>query len=1681
MEHRTDNDDDFEVTLYNGASAIAGMDIDGGLMPRWYYRWMAWLKQGFITALYVMSKTTQHSDWTNIVVEVVEAFQMMALVLPSQSSMPFDLDPSIELWAQFVSLFTLTEDLIGLVGGESAIFFCLAVIIASLVNGIYVGYAWQTGKFKHLWSIVSLRTIAGALVTYLYIPVLMTLVSGLDCIVKPTTLSPAACGVLSVVTVIAGVAYISVSLFVAATFFDADPAADSPVTRPHAQLDQLRLAIKTALVLLSDVIWHKSWASQAEVKWFWVIFTLLCTVPPTYLSIEYQPFYRPHANEVGAVLSALTAWCVCAGTGARLIVPESTSVTVLFFVGFVLLIPITLMLVRLRRLALDQVSIERCRNVFEVELCCRPKDARNPTQEELDAIPLKFAAAHERFPRSAFLYMFQSVFLLSIRHSPLLARRALLQAELCHPSMSQAFYIFKQKHRLRENVESTPGASKGIVAFASMQKYMQDACSCDMQSCKTLVAFWNELDRPEPDMAKLIPIADELAAVTKKAQESYQQLLKHSPNNTKVLDLFGGFQITVLNDADSADRTYRKAERAVNMQRRAADEFDESTPTVIIAACDDPDQGVHQGTVLDVNEQAATLFGRALIGSDQSELLLPPLSIVLPSACDRYLDEGSEHLFNRPIQAFVRDTRRDMVSVTVTLRPFSQDGLMFVIYASIRPARTTRHLILADPVTGVVSAMTTGAGVLMRIDDKNEAITTDDLIQNYSDERDVFVKPGWHPTSMNTREALDDPGAIDVHVEELTLGDVTFDVIDIVVSKPSTSAIDDDVLIGTSTRLQAVPNDRRATVANASPKSTISSPARSPGVQDTTDPGALINPSRAGSRRQSMQVDLKSGGRMAIAGPSMPRETCSSVRSALRASSAHRRSLTSSSPSGKMGSQQSESPSISELASAPSPQHQRRKSASVMTLKNVPSLSDLQTHRTGTVCSVPSPQPMVFSAPARNAKESRGMAQVSSAPGSSSDDSDASSDVSAVSKNSSRASSAHGPRSSRRSTSSLASMSSRFTRRYDMKAVTSAPCDEATSACALQMRRTLLSSQSRGMEPSLKVFRNVLCISDIIVVIVAVVFTSVHVMNVNKFLAMQSVAAGAVNRPHDVLQIAFCVHYLMMLRKGVQLSPILSETAIRSDLYRASSSLGNADAAIFSDLSTFSDDLVSKYEQPTVALTYLVQTRNATYGTLTRMCGTNDAASAFSTAAAQAAAMPLSEFTSGNDIVFFILANSVDTLPSSLFSTLVSTSAILATESQARLTSFDALGVGIAVMTLMLLSASVATVTPILQRIESSKRETLGFLTDLPSASIAAIRDGIIDRLEVVHGCTELSLREAREGARQSANSRKKSSVGKSGGLPKRIRGRNWALLARIATIVVIALVYCSVIGAEISTAVAVAQRLPSHGMLAGQRRYSAMKVALLLHLEATAMSIQTGAGAFDISGQVQSSLSLFESSEDTLIYGNPSSNVPGVLTGTGSHSTADVNAQFDLMMQDACPWFNDGYNLTERDCRLFQNGLLAHGLHRAHRDFVQVVVGLISTVGARIDNAVLAPAPASSGAWTRMTPEQLSSTASNGALGDLMNLWYLHLDHLEMASQNLYLSVGGTILRSLLTVEAVSLIVFIVLVAIQYRFVVCPLVAHLDSERQRTRMLLMLVPDDRLAALSREEDALARFERLYH
>lgn len=483
--------------------------------------------------------------------------------------------------------------------------------------------------------------------------------------------------------------------------------------------------------------------------------------------------------------------------------------------------------------------------------------------------------------------------------------------------------------------------------------------------------------------------------------------------------------------------------------------------------------------------------------------------------------------------------------------------------------------------------------------------------------------------------------------------------------------------------------------------------------------------------------------------------------------------------------------------------------------------------------------------------------------------------------------------------------------------------------------------------------------------------------------------------------------------------------------------------------------------------------------------------------------MPLSEFTSGNDIVFFILANSVDTLPSSLFSTLVSTSAILATESQARLTSFgrrcntlscsviphlttgpfdvDALGVGIAVMALMLLSASVATVTPILQRIESSKRETLGFLTDLPSASIAAIRDGIIDRLEVVHGCTELSLREAREGARQSANSRKKSSVGKSGGLPKRIRGRNWALLARIATIVVIALVYCSVIGAEISTAVAVAQRLPSHGMLAGQRRYSAMKVALLLHLEATAMSIQTGAGAFDISDQVQSSLSLFESSEDTLIYGNPSSNVPGVLTGTGSHSTADVNAQFDLMMQDACPWFNDGYNLTERDCRLFQNGLLAHGLHRAHRDFVQVVVGLISTVGARIDNAVLAPAPASSGAWTRMTPEQLSSTASNGALGDLMNLWYLHLDHLEMASQNLYLSVGGTILRSLLTVEAVSLIVFIVLVAIQYRFVVCPLVAHLDSERQRTRMLLMLVPDDRLAALSREEDALARFERLYH
>lgn len=96
-------------------------------------------------------------------------------------------------------------------------------------------------------------------------------------------------------------------------------------------------------------------------------------------------------------------WTVLSGPFARLVLPQSTSVETLFFCGFAFVIPIAILTVRSRRAELNTRPISKCRNVFEVELCCRPQDWRSMTPAEIEAITQKYTEAQMRFPKSVFL------------------------------------------------------------------------------------------------------------------------------------------------------------------------------------------------------------------------------------------------------------------------------------------------------------------------------------------------------------------------------------------------------------------------------------------------------------------------------------------------------------------------------------------------------------------------------------------------------------------------------------------------------------------------------------------------------------------------------------------------------------------------------------------------------------------------------------------------------------------------------------------------------------------------------------------------------------------------------------------------------------------------------------------------------------------------------------------------------------------------------------------------------------------------------------------------------------------------------------------------------------------------------------------------------------------------------
>jgi hypothetical protein len=68
-----------------------------------------------------------------------------------------------------------------------SVYVCLGAILLIILNIFYVSYSFSQNKFKFMWPVYLLRSVAYYFVTVLFLPITETLTSILSCYNEPTT------------------------------------------------------------------------------------------------------------------------------------------------------------------------------------------------------------------------------------------------------------------------------------------------------------------------------------------------------------------------------------------------------------------------------------------------------------------------------------------------------------------------------------------------------------------------------------------------------------------------------------------------------------------------------------------------------------------------------------------------------------------------------------------------------------------------------------------------------------------------------------------------------------------------------------------------------------------------------------------------------------------------------------------------------------------------------------------------------------------------------------------------------------------------------------------------------------------------------------------------------------------------------------------------------------------------------------------------------------------------------------------------------------------------------------------------------------------------------------------------------------------------------------------------------
>ncbi|XXQ38958.1 Transmembrane protein [Plasmodiophora brassicae] len=640
--------------------------------------------------------------------------------------------------------------------------------------------------------------------------------------------------------------------------------------------------------------------------------------------------------------------------------------------------------------------------------------------------------------------------------------------------------------------------------------------------------------------------------------------------------------------------------------------------------------------------------------------------------------------------------------------------------------------------------------------------------------------------------------------------------------------------------------------------------------------------------------------------------------------------------------------------------------------------------------------------------------------------------------------------------------------------------------------RQAMIRASNKMDPALSRFHKLFLAVLLLTMAMVVSFYTYRYEMVASYAEHLARFKLVTTRRKSISEIALQTHTLLLLNQGgANLTWSANvETVSRAMILSALKTLQTADSTAFQGRATLTPEHAALYLQPTCRLLQLVNepTISSTIGqhglarTEITYRSLYDVTSIYVNAAIEASKAPLSSFVSDNPVVFLLCANVIGA--QSYYLKVELSTRYLMEQSRTMAANLGTIGVVISVFCVALITSVLTVVLlPIAKRIEESKRHTLEVLTGMPSYEIVSIRSNVQNRLETVHGISMLETN-AIETKRSKSKDHVKGEIAHVGTKhqPKAkmiwkwsaemrsligacLRRAETGIMLRVGAVVVFVIVYFSASSVSTYAIVNVLHEAPVYLNHAGFLRKHPVHAMFLLQMFASGTRFQgiddyPALNTIDLDTAL-SHLDLISDYDKWVLYGNAEEDIAGLISGWAGDASIPV---LSLLMADGCTRDNQtgqyGATITPRMCRSFLNGVMAGGMHPATIEFIRLGRSLAHRIDQTTHDVIAASStPNSTGVWLLIPSDQI--TANVNSLQTLRAFCSDYLYPAFSVVMTLFQTIVDDTSQGILSKEQTYLVAIIIALILHYAFVVRRLISSMDYESKRTRMLLLLIPDN--------------------